>query len=141
MHRGKPRLTRRSFLGGAAAIPAFWSWATAREPTPSVLFRREPPPVTSAEQVLDVMDFEPLARAALPPAHFGYIATGVDDDLTVAHNHEAFGHYEIRARRFADLRRLDTSCVVFGERWPSPLYLSAVSAMRAFQPRGVPPSC
>ncbi len=136
MHRGKPRLTRRSFLGGAAAIPAFWSWATAGEPTPSVLFRREPPPVTSAEQVLDVMDFEPLARAALPPAHFGYIATGVDDDLTVAHNHEAFGHYEIRARRFADLRRLDTSCVVFGERWPSPLYLSAVSAMRAFHPEG-----
>jgi 4-hydroxymandelate oxidase len=35
---------------------------------------------SGANLVLNVMDFEALARAALPPAHFGYIATGVDDD-------------------------------------------------------------
>lgn len=130
-------MNRREFLGGAAVLPAFWAWARADEvPPPSVLYRRAPPPVSSAAQVLDVMEFEPLARAALPPAHFGYIATGVDDDLTVVRNHDAYNHYEIRARRFIDLRHLDTSRVVFGERWPSPLYLSAVSAMRAFHPEG-----
>ena len=101
-----------------------------------MLFRREPAPVLAADQVLDVMDFEPLARAALPPAHYGYIATGVDDDLTVVRNHDAFAHYQIRARRFVDLSHLDTACAVFGRRWPSPLYLSAVSAMRAFHPEG-----
>jgi len=51
--------------------------------------------------VLDVMGFEPLARAALRRRTTASIATGVDDDLTVAKNHEAFAHYEIRARRFA----------------------------------------
>ncbi|MGO9991477.1 MAG: alpha-hydroxy acid oxidase [Steroidobacteraceae bacterium] len=82
------------------------------------------------------MDFEPLARDALPPAHFGYIATGADDDRTVARNHDAFAHYEIRAHRFNDLSHLDLSRTVFGSSWPSPIYLSAVSAMRAFHADG-----
>ena len=35
-------------------------------------------PIASADQALDVFDFERVARATLPPAHFGYLATGVD---------------------------------------------------------------
>ena len=96
------------------------------------MFRKEAEPITSASQVLNVMDFEPLAREALPPAHFAYIATGADDDRTVAHNHDAFSHYEIRSRRFNDVSRIDTTTSVFGTRWTSPLYLSAVSAQGAF---------
>jgi 4-hydroxymandelate oxidase len=80
------------------------------------------------------MEFEALARDALPPAHFGYIATGADDDRTVVRNHDAFSHYEIRAHRFNDLTHLDTALTVFGVPWQSPIYLSAVSAMRAFHP-------
>ena len=82
------------------------------------------------------MEFEPLARDALPPAHFGYIATGVDDDLTVARNHDAFSHYEIRVRRFNDVSKLDTTTTVLGTKWSSPLYLSAVSSQRAFHADG-----
>ncbi len=130
-------LTRRTFIGGLGAASALLSSVRADETAPpSQLFARTPPPVTSADQVLDVMAFEPLARVALPPAHWGYLATGVDDDLTVARNHEAFGHYQIRSRRFADLRHLDTSRAILGTRWPSPIYLSAVGGMRAFHPEG-----
>ena len=135
MHKRGP-LTRRSFLGGLGALPALGSWALAGESPPSVALRREPPAITSATQLLNVMEFEPLARAALPPAHYAYVATGIDDDLTVVRNHSAFGHYEIRARHFSDLTHFDTSLSVLGERWPSPLYLSAVSGMRAFHPQG-----
>jgi len=81
-----------------------------------------------------------LARDALPPAHFGYIATGADDDRTVVRNHEAFSQYEIRANRFNDLSHLDPSISLFGAASPSPIYLSArglqVSAMRAFYAEG-----
>jgi 4-hydroxymandelate oxidase len=138
MHRTRrAALTRRTFIGGLMVVPAFWPRVRADEtPPPSRLFSRAPPPITAADQVLDVMGFEPLARDALPPAHFGYIATGVDDDLTVARNHAAFSHYEIRARRFADLTHLDTSCSVFGTHWASPVYLSAVGSMRAFHAQG-----
>lgn len=128
-------LTRRAVLGGLTALPALWSSAMAEEPvSPSRLFRRAAPVPKSADQALDIMEFEALARDALPPAHFGYIASGADDDRTVIRNHEAFSQYEIRAHRFNDLSHFDTSLSVYGSTWPSPIYLSAVSAMRAFHP-------
>jgi 4-hydroxymandelate oxidase len=130
------RMTRRSLLG-LAALSAISSRSTADDSQlPSRMYRQAPPPVSSADHVLNVMEFEPLARDALPPAHFGYIATGADDDLTVARNHDAYSHYEIRAHRFSDLSHLDMTRTVFGAKWPSPIYLSAVSAMRAFHPEG-----
>jgi 4-hydroxymandelate oxidase len=88
----------------------------------------------TANQVLSVADFEALARAKLPPAHFGYLATGVDDDRTVFLNHDAYSHIEIRSRRFADVSKLDTSRSIFGSLWKQPIYFSAVSSMRAFHP-------
>ena len=67
-------LNRRTFIGGIAVLPTLWSRATAGDsPPPSRLYQREAPPITSAEQVLNVADFEPLARVALPPAHFGFV--------------------------------------------------------------------
>ena len=74
--------TRRALLGALTALPAIYSRGWAENATsPATIFRKEPDPVTSADQVLNVMEFEQLAREALPPAHFGYIATGADDDL------------------------------------------------------------
>jgi (S)-2-hydroxy-acid oxidase len=129
--------TRRALLGALSALPAFCSRGWAEDVTsPATVFRKEPDPITSADQVLNVMEFEPLARKALPPAHFGYIATGADDDHTVARNHDAFSHYEIRVRRFNDVSQLDTTTTVFGTKWSSPLYLSAVSSQRAFHVDG-----
>ena len=85
---------------------------------------------------LSVLDFEPLAHKALPPAHWGYMSTGVDDDLTVRMNREAMGHYQIRARRLVGAEKPDLSCQLFGKTWDSPIYFSAVSAQRAFHPDG-----
>jgi 4-hydroxymandelate oxidase len=130
-------LSRRAVLGGLAALPVLVPRSFAADVLPpSRAFLRPPPPITAADQVLNVMDFEALARRALPPAHFGYLATGVDDDRTVARNHDAFSHYEIRARRFVDVSHIDLSRGVFGVSWASPLYLSAVGGMRAFHPDG-----
>ena len=110
---------RREFLRFLAASPLV---AVAQEP--------------AAKNVLSVLDFEPLAHKALPPAHWGYMATGVDDDLTVRMNREAMGHYQIRARRLVGAAKPDLSLEVFGKLWDSPIYFSAVSAQRAFHPDG-----
>ena len=127
-------VTRRAVLGGLAILPAVAARSFAEAAPPSRAFLRPPPPVTAADQVLNVMEFEALAREALPPAHFGYIATGTDDDRTVARNHDAFSHYEIRAHRFVDVSRIDASRSVLAATWPTPIYLSAVSGQRAFHP-------
>ena len=130
------RVTRRTVLGGLAILPVVAARSLAAGVQPSQAAARAPPPATSADQVLNVMEFEALARDILPPAHFGYIATGADDDFTVVRNHDAYSHYEIRARRFVDVSRVDTSRSVLGATWPTPIYLSAVSSQRAFHPDG-----
>jgi 4-hydroxymandelate oxidase len=132
-----PSRVRRLLLNGLslAAAPAllgvprfgFGQGAAAESPAPDAA-------PLNANQILSVADFEALARAKLPPAHFGYVATGVDDDRTVFLNHDAYSHIEIRSRRFADVSKLDTSRSIFGSLWKQPIYYSAVSSMRAFHP-------
>jgi hypothetical protein len=69
-------------------------------------------PASPRLENMDVMDFESLARAALPPAHFASIATGVYHHRTVLWNHEVFSLIEIRARRFVDVSNVDMySCL------------------------------
>ena len=97
---------------------------------------RDPSLITRADQALNVMEFEPLARKALPPAHFAYLATGVDDDATVRANHEAYQHLEIRSRRLVNVEQIDTSIKLFGTAWETPLFLCPVSAMKAFHDDG-----
>src|SRR5678816_2338302 len=72
--------------------------------------------------VFSVMDFEPLAHKALPPAHWGYLSGGVDDDLTLRMNREAFAHYQLRTRRLVDVSSVDLKTDVFGATWDMPLY-------------------
>jgi isopentenyl diphosphate isomerase/L-lactate dehydrogenase-like FMN-dependent dehydrogenase len=134
MHQqGSPSRARRRLLHGLAAVPALLGMPRFGRGQAVAEAAFEEAPVT-ANQVLNIADFEALARAKLPPAHFGYIATGADDDRTVFLNHDAYSHIEIRARRFVDVSKLDTSRSVLGSVWKQPFYFSAVSSMRAFHP-------
>ena len=93
-------------------------------------------PIGSAADAIDVFDFEVVARRTLPPAHYGYLATGVDDDLTLRANREGLERLQIRARHLVDVSRVDTSTELFGEELPSPLFLSPAASQRAFHPEG-----
>jgi len=92
--------------------------------------------ISSPDQALDVMDFEPAARNAIPPAHWGYLSTGVDDDATVRANRDGYSHIQIRSRRLVDVMKIDMSRTIFGVKWDSPIVLSPVSAQKAFHPDG-----
>jgi isopentenyl diphosphate isomerase/L-lactate dehydrogenase-like FMN-dependent dehydrogenase len=92
--------------------------------------------ITSPAQALNVFEFEPAAKKALveagAPAHYGYLASGVDGDITRDANHTAFAHYNIRVRRLIDARRIDTSVEILGDKWASPIFLCPVSSLGAF---------
>jgi len=92
--------------------------------------------ITTARQALNVMDFEAAARRALPPAHFGYLATGVDDEATLRANREGFSHFSLRVRRLVNVREIDMSVSLFGTSWDSPIVLAPVSSLRAFHADG-----
>lgn len=92
--------------------------------------------ISSPDQALDVMDFEPAARKAIPPAHWGYLATGVDDDGTVRANRDGYSHIQIRARRLVDVEKIDMSRSIFGANWDTPIVLSPIGSQKAFHPDG-----
>src|SRR5450432_1618586 len=124
---------RREFLRFLAASPlAAQAWAQ----NPTGLYTPAYRAPESAKDAINVMDFEPLARKALPPAHWGYLATGVDDDLTLRMNREAMAHYQLRARRLVGAATADLRTEVFDATWDMPIYVSAVGSLKAFHPEG-----
>jgi isopentenyl diphosphate isomerase/L-lactate dehydrogenase-like FMN-dependent dehydrogenase len=92
--------------------------------------------IATSEQALNVMEFESVARKKLPPAHFGYLATGVNDDGTLRANRAGFEKFQLRVRRMRDVQNLDTSVRLFGGHWHSPLILAPVGSQKAFHPEG-----
>ena len=92
--------------------------------------------IESPEDALNVMDFEPAARKALQatPAHWGYLATGVDGDATLRANHDDYDKIRIKVRRLVDARKIDTRIRLFGAEYASPIFLSPVSSQGAFNP-------
>lgn len=92
--------------------------------------------IASVADAINVFDFEKLARHKLPPAHYGYLATGVDDNATLRANREGFAKIQIRPRRLVDVRKTDMSTELFGERWETPIILAPTGSQRAFHPEG-----
>lgn len=92
--------------------------------------------ISSPKDAVNVMDFEAVARKVLPPAHFGYMATGVIDDATLRANRNGMDRYFVRARRLVDVEKVDTSVTLFGTRWETPLMIMPVGSQKAFHPEG-----
>jgi 4-hydroxymandelate oxidase len=83
-----------------------------------------------------VFDFEAAARKVVPPAHWGYLMTGVDGEETLKANRDGFSRYQLRTRRFVDVSRLDMSIELFGMKFNSPIVLCPVGSQKAFNREG-----
>ena len=83
-----------------------------------------------------MFDFEPVMRKNVPPAHFGYMATGVDDEVTLRGNREGFLKFQLRPRRLVDVSKLDMRTEILGVTYDSPIVLAPTSSNRAFHPEG-----
>jgi 4-hydroxymandelate oxidase len=90
--------------------------------------------ISGPEQAINVLDFEAAAKKALPPAHWGYLSTGVDDDATLRANREGFSHYQLRPRRLVDTTKIDMSVDLYGTRWETPIVLAPSGTL--FHPEG-----
>jgi isopentenyl diphosphate isomerase/L-lactate dehydrogenase-like FMN-dependent dehydrogenase len=96
-------------------------------------------PITSPKEALNVFDFIPVAEKninEISPAHWPYLMTGSDDNLTVQANRDGFQLFQIRPRRFVDVLNVDTSVELFGERYASPIMLAPIGSQQAFHPDG-----
>jgi 4-hydroxymandelate oxidase len=92
--------------------------------------------ISDPTQALDVFDFEPVMKQNVPPAHFGYMATGVDDQVKLRANRDGFRKFELRPRRLVDVSRIDMSVEILGARFDSPIVIAPTGSNRAFHPDG-----
>src|SRR6201992_4539839 len=103
---GLKSLHRRRFLQFVAASPLFAGIAHAEgtEGTDPVDWapRDLAKLIADPKEALDVFDFEPVMKKHVPPAHFGYMATGADDEMTLRDNREGFHKFALRPRRLGD---------------------------------------
>jgi len=117
---------RRLFLQFLAASPLLAASAWAQQSASPA----------GAADILTIMDFEEAARRVLSPAHWGYMASGVDDDATLKRNREGFTRFQLRPRRLVDVSKVDLSVEVFGSTWATPIFLCPVGGHRMFHPEG-----
>lgn len=86
--------------------------------------------ISAPADAIDIFDLEATAGGMLPPAHWGYLATGVNDDGTLRANRTAFEKYVVRT--LIDVSAVDTSVELLGRKWPTPIVIAPVGSQGAF---------
>jgi isopentenyl diphosphate isomerase/L-lactate dehydrogenase-like FMN-dependent dehydrogenase len=141
--------SRRRFLQYCAASPLLASGAFAAQGTAQALEApsKLPDPmlwappgsvdlIKAPKEAINVFDFEPVARQNVPPAHFGYMASGIDDEVTLRANREDFKKFQLMPHRLNDVSKVDTSIELFGVKYDSPIFVAPTGGNQFFHPDG-----
>jgi isopentenyl diphosphate isomerase/L-lactate dehydrogenase-like FMN-dependent dehydrogenase len=92
--------------------------------------------ITSVDEALSVFDLQAVAKAKLPPAHYGQIATAAGSGRILNRNREGFDLFGIEARRLVGVSRVDPAVMLFGQRWPHPIFLAPAGSHKMVHPEG-----
>ena len=137
-------LSASPLLGAGGSAP-LWAQELGREMTRNVAKRPDPmiwtptnplDVITDPSQAINVFDFEAAAFAKVPTAHFAYIASGIDDEITLRANRSSFLKYALRPRRMRDVSNIDMSIQLFGSRWKTPIIIAPTGGNKAYDPEG-----
>jgi 4-hydroxymandelate oxidase len=137
--------SRRRFLQYCAASPLLASGAFAARGMEAPSKLPDPmiwaPPgsidlIKTPKEAINVFDFEPVARKNVPPAHFGYMASGIDDEVTLRANREDFKRFQLMPHRLNDVSKVDTSIELFGAKYDSPIFVAPSGGNQFFHPDG-----
>src|SRR5438093_233738 len=137
--------SRRAFLKFLAASPLLAASDLAAFANENAQGYRLPDPmmwaprnldklISSPKEAINVFDFEPVMKKNVPPAHFGYMASGIDDEVTLRANREGFLKYQLRPRRLNDVSKVDMSIDLFGTRYDSPIFVCPTGGNKFFHP-------
>src|SRR4051794_36181235 len=86
------------------------------------------------ERAVNLDDMRLLARRYLPKIAFDFIEGGVDDEVCLRRNREAFERYAIVPRYLVDVSSLDQSVTVLGQTYAHPFGISPMGLCGLFRP-------
>jgi isopentenyl diphosphate isomerase/L-lactate dehydrogenase-like FMN-dependent dehydrogenase len=92
--------------------------------------------IKDPKQAINVFDFEPVCRQNVPPAHFAYMASGIDDEVTLRANREGFLKFQLRPRRLVDVSKVNMKTDILGVTYDTPIFLPPIGGQRSFQADG-----
>ena len=78
--------------------------------------------------VVSLADFEPMARLAMDPSAFDYVAGGAWDEVTLLENEGAWRRHRLRPRVLVDVSRIDPSTTMLGQATSLPLAIAPMAA-------------
>jgi isopentenyl diphosphate isomerase/L-lactate dehydrogenase-like FMN-dependent dehydrogenase len=79
---------------------------------------------SSPETYYNLDDYQREARAMLPTALYEYLASGTDDEQTLALNRTSFKMWYLRPRVMRPVGNISTRTVLFGEPLAMPIFIS-----------------
>ncbi|MBM89493.1 MAG: alpha-hydroxy-acid oxidizing enzyme [Gammaproteobacteria bacterium] len=125
---GEQHDPRREFLKFLAASPLLTSYEAFSQEIEETLGQQ----LTDPSEVINVFEMEAVAREKIPPAHYGYLSTGVDGDITLRANRAGFTRFQIKPRRLVDVSQPDLSINVLGAQADSPIFICPVGSHGGF---------
>ncbi|MFQ5944840.1 MAG: alpha-hydroxy acid oxidase [Candidatus Methylomirabilales bacterium] len=86
--------------------------------------------------LINVADYESAARAKMEPMHFGYYASGADDEITLHENREAYRRLQLQYRVLKGVGKPDLSTKLLEHDLSMPLILAPTALHRLAHPDG-----
>lgn len=86
--------------------------------------------------MLNVFDFEAVAKLVMKKEAWDYYSSGADDEITLRENHAAFHRIWLRPRVMVNVSNIDMSCTLLGTQSSFPLYITATALAKLGHPDG-----
>ncbi|KAH8828420.1 hypothetical protein DL96DRAFT_1709707 [Flagelloscypha sp. PMI_526] len=84
------------------------------------------------DEILNLHDFEAIAREVLPDKAWAYYSSAADDEITNRENHSAFHRIWFRPRVLRDVTNVDFSTTILGQKSSMPIYIIPTLASCGF---------
>ena len=114
-------------LGLILAVQGLLGLGVARSPSASAADDERRAPV-DLDRIVSLAEFEPLARAAMDPRAFDYVAGGAWDELSLGEAEAAWRRRRLRPRVLVDVSRIDPSTTMAGSPAALPLAIAPMAA-------------
>ncbi|ESK91906.1 mitochondrial cytochrome [Moniliophthora roreri MCA 2997] len=88
------------------------------------------------DEILNLHDFEAVAKTVLPDKAWAYYSSASDDEITIRENRLAYQRIWFRPRILRDVTNVDWSTTILGHKSSLPVYISATALGKLGHPDG-----